>query len=69
MKFIYCKKARSATQVYLKWQVVLLPGCSVASTGVSRVPVKYSRKRGMRASASQGKINLAEGGIFRLFVI
>jgi hypothetical protein len=69
MKFIYCKKARSDTRVYLKWQVVLLPGCSVDSASVSRVLVKYSGKRCTSEPASQGKINLAEGGIFRLFVI
>ena len=49
----------SDTRVYLKWQVVLLPGRSIANARVLRVLVKHSWKRGTSTPASQGKINLA----------
>jgi len=69
IKFLAGQKAKAATLVYFKWQVVLLQGCSVATARLSRVLVKYSGSLGKSATTSQGKINLAGGGIFRLLVI
>ena len=61
--------AKATTRVDLKWQIVLLQGCSLASARVSSMHVKHYGTRGTRAPSSCGKVNFAVGSIKRPSII